>query len=129
MERGQLLLGDAVAKHLPEFADVKLAHFEGETMHLRPPRRAPTVQDLLCHTAGLTYEITGSAPIQRMPLARMPSPMRPSAPASARESSAGVARSGKSVSSGAVPSSMFAGGENAPICSVNGAKPESLTQA
>jgi CubicO group peptidase (beta-lactamase class C family) len=66
MERGQLLLGDAVAKHLPEFADVKLAHFEGETMHLRPPRRAPTVQDLLCHTAGLTYEITGSAPIQRM---------------------------------------------------------------
>ncbi len=66
MERGQLLLGDAVAKHLPEFADVKLAHFEGETMHLRAPRRAPTVQDLLCHTAGLTYEITGSAPIQRM---------------------------------------------------------------
>ena len=35
-------------------------------MHLRPPRRAPTVQDLLCHTSGLTYEITGSTPIQRM---------------------------------------------------------------
>jgi len=66
MERGQLLLSDPVAKHLPEFANVPLAHFEGETMHLRPPRRAPTVQDLLCHTAGLTYEITGSAPIQRM---------------------------------------------------------------
>ena len=66
MERGQLLLSDPVAKHLPEFANVPLAHFEGETMHLRPPRRAPTVHDLLCHTAGLTYEITGSAPIQRM---------------------------------------------------------------
>jgi len=66
MERGQLLLGDAVAKHLPEFADIKLAHFEGETMHLRAPRRAPTVQDLLCHTSGLTYEITGSSPVQRM---------------------------------------------------------------
>lgn len=66
MERGQLLLSDPVAKHLPEFAGVPLAHFEGETMHLRPPRRAPTVQDLLCHTAGLTYEVTGSAPIQRM---------------------------------------------------------------
>ncbi len=66
LERGQLLLSDAVAKHLPEFADVKVAHFEGETMYLRPPRRAPTVQDLLCHTAGLTYEITGSAPVQRM---------------------------------------------------------------
>lgn len=66
MERGQLLLSDPVAKHLPEFANVPLAHFEGETMHLGAPRRAPTVQDLLCHTAGLTYEITGSAPIQRM---------------------------------------------------------------
>ena len=66
LERGQLLLSDAVAKHLPEFADVKLAHFEGETMHLRAPRRAPTVQDLLCHTSGLTYEITGSAPVQVM---------------------------------------------------------------
>ncbi|MDH4480881.1 MAG: serine hydrolase [Rhodoferax sp.] len=66
MERGQLLLSDAVAKHLPEFAGVKVAHFEGESMLLRAPRRAPTVQDLLCHTAGLTYEITGSAPVQRM---------------------------------------------------------------
>ena len=66
MERGLLLLSDPVAKHLPEFANVPLAHFEGETMHLRPPRRAPTVQDLLCHTSGLTYEITGSTPIQRM---------------------------------------------------------------
>jgi len=35
-------------------------------MHLRAPRRAPTVQDLLSHTSGLTYEILGSAPIQRM---------------------------------------------------------------
>jgi hypothetical protein len=66
MERGLLLLSDPVAKHLPEFANIPVAHFEGETMRLRPPRRAPTVQDLLCHTAGLTYEITGSAPLQRM---------------------------------------------------------------
>jgi CubicO group peptidase (beta-lactamase class C family) len=66
MERGQLLLSDPIAKHLPEFANVPLAYFEGEAMHLRPPRRVPTVQDLLCHTAGLTYEITGRAPIQRM---------------------------------------------------------------
>lgn len=66
MERGMLLLSDPVAKHLPEFVNVPLARFEGETMHLQSPRRAPTVQDLLCHIAGLTYEITGSAPIQRM---------------------------------------------------------------
>jgi hypothetical protein len=81
MERGELLLSDTVAKHLPEFAEVKVAHFDGEdsedsdkggkegkdeSLQLRAPRRAPTVQDLLCHTAGLTYEITGSAPVQRM---------------------------------------------------------------
>ena len=66
LERGELLLSDPVARHLPEFADVKLAHFEGDAMTLRAPRRAPTVQDLLSHTSGLTYEILGSAPIQRM---------------------------------------------------------------
>jgi CubicO group peptidase (beta-lactamase class C family) len=66
LERGELLLSDPVAKHLPEFSDVKLARFEGDAMTLRAPRRAPTVQDLLSHTSGLTYEILGSAPIQRM---------------------------------------------------------------
>ncbi len=66
MERGQLLLSDPVAKHLPEFAGVQVGHLEGDTLHLRAPRRAPTVQDLLSHTSGLTYEILGSAPIQRM---------------------------------------------------------------
>ena len=66
MERGQLLLSDPVAKHLPEFAGVQVGHLEGDTLQLRAPRRAPTVQDLLSHTAGLTYEILGSAPIQRM---------------------------------------------------------------
>jgi CubicO group peptidase (beta-lactamase class C family) len=66
MERGRLLLSDPVAKVLPEFAEVKVANFDGDSMQLRAPRRAPTVQDLLCHTSGLTYEITGNAPVQRM---------------------------------------------------------------
>ena len=66
MERGRLLLDDPVAKHLPEFADVKVAHFEAGQMNLRPPLQAPTVQDLLRHTAGLTYEILGSEPVQVM---------------------------------------------------------------
>jgi hypothetical protein len=30
------------------------------------PRTPPTVQDLLRHTAGLTYEILGTEPIQRL---------------------------------------------------------------
>ena len=32
---------------------------------IRRPRKAPTVQDLLRHTAGLTYEILGTEPIQK----------------------------------------------------------------
>lgn len=65
VERGQLLLSDPVARYLPEFADVKVSgHINGHSV-LHKPRRAPTVQDLLRHTAGLTYEILGTEPIQR----------------------------------------------------------------
>lgn len=64
MERGQLLLSDPVAQHLPEFANVPVAtQVDGETV-LRAPKTQPTVQDLLRHTAGLTYEILGNDPIQ-----------------------------------------------------------------
>ena len=66
VERGQVLLGDPVAKYLPEFVDVQLAsHISGHAA-LDRPRAAPTVQDLLRHTAGLTYEILGTEPIQRL---------------------------------------------------------------
>jgi CubicO group peptidase (beta-lactamase class C family) len=65
MERGLLLLSDTVAQHLPEFEDVKVTtHINGHALPHRP-KMAPTVQDLLRHTSGLTYEILGSEPIQR----------------------------------------------------------------
>ena len=65
VERGLVLLGDPVAKYLPEFAGVQLAcPIQGHAT-LDRPRAAPTVQDLLRHTAGLTYEILGTEPIQR----------------------------------------------------------------
>ena len=64
MERGQLLLSDPVAQHLPEFANVPVAtQVSGQTV-LQPPQAQPTVHDLLRHTAGLTYEILGNDPIQ-----------------------------------------------------------------
>lgn len=65
MERGQLLLSDPVAKYLPEFANIQVsAVIDGQVVQQRP-QSDPTVQDLLRHTAGLTYEILGSEPIQR----------------------------------------------------------------
>ena len=65
MERGQLALGAPVARYLPEFADVQVCD-PGVAGGLRRPRIAPTVQDLLRHTAGLTYEILGDEPVQQM---------------------------------------------------------------
>ena len=65
MERGKLLLSDPVSKHLPEFANVQvMAHVSGHAV-LHHPKAAPTVQDLLRHTSGLTYEILGTEPIQK----------------------------------------------------------------
>ena len=47
-EEGKFLLSDAVGKYLPEF---------GHTVM--------TVQDLLRHTSGLTYEFRGTGPVQK----------------------------------------------------------------
>ena len=65
-ERGQLLLSDPVSKYLPAFAQVQVAHFEGPHMRLQAVRQAPTIHDLLRHTAGLTYAFLDVGPMQRM---------------------------------------------------------------
>ena len=64
LERGQLLLSDPVGQHLGEFADVRVAEDESGRQ-TRPPALPPTVQDLMRHTSGLTYEILGDDPIQQ----------------------------------------------------------------
>ena len=56
-EEGRFLLSDPVARFIPEFADVRLASGAA-------PARPITVQDLLRHTSGLTYEFRGSGPVQ-----------------------------------------------------------------
>jgi len=65
MEQGKLLLSDPVAKYLPEFSAQKVACLVDGTAQLQAVRQASTIQDLLRHTAGLTYEFMGSAPVQR----------------------------------------------------------------
>jgi CubicO group peptidase (beta-lactamase class C family) len=65
MEQGKLLLSDPVAKHLPEFANQKVAVERDGGVTLEDVDRPATVQDLLRHTAGLTYEFLGSAAVQR----------------------------------------------------------------
>jgi CubicO group peptidase (beta-lactamase class C family) len=66
MEDGALQMNDAVSKHLPQFANPKVAVVEGDSMRQVPAKREPTVHDLLRHTAGLTYGFIGSNPVQKM---------------------------------------------------------------
>ncbi len=66
VEEGRFLISDAVAKHLPEFADVQVGvetRGADGTPHLQlePCRMPMTIQDLLRHTAGLTYGIFGES--------------------------------------------------------------------
>ena len=61
VERGQLLLSDPVSRWLPEYATQQVATDHG----LEPVRNPATVQDLLRHTAGLTYEFLGTSSVQQ----------------------------------------------------------------
>ena len=73
VEQGKLLLSDPVHKHLPEFAAQQVMTTASASMtnvqaasQLAPVQRAATVQDLLRHTAGLTYEFLGNNPVQKL---------------------------------------------------------------
>ena len=59
-ERGAVLLRDPVAKYLPEFANATVG------IGGAAPKRAMTVQDLLRHTAGLTYEFHEPSPVRQL---------------------------------------------------------------
>ena len=65
MEQGKLLLSDPVEKFLPEYAGQKVAVEREGRVELEGVIRPATVQDLLRHTAGLTYEFLGVAEVQR----------------------------------------------------------------
>ena len=65
MEQGKLLLSDPVAKYLPEYSIQKVARQVDGAAQLEEVRQLATVQDLLRHTAGFTYEFMGSNPVQR----------------------------------------------------------------
>ena len=65
-EEGCLLLSDPLDKFLPDFAEVRVAVERDGTMDLVPVNRPITIQDLLRHTSGLTYEFLGSAAVQKM---------------------------------------------------------------
>jgi CubicO group peptidase (beta-lactamase class C family) len=66
VEDGQLLLSDPVAKFIPEFANQQVGVETGGELKLVPVERPMTVQDLLRHTSGITYDHTGNGPVHQL---------------------------------------------------------------
>lgn len=67
VDDGKISLGDALAKYIPAFADVKvgLAQPDGK-LAVEPLRRPITIEDLLRHTSGITYGFYGDSPIRKL---------------------------------------------------------------
>lgn len=66
VEEGRLLLSDPLARYLPEFAEMKVATGRPDgRLDLVPAARPITLQDLLRHTSGITYEHMATGALQR----------------------------------------------------------------
>ena len=59
-EEGRFRLIDPIAAYIPAFAGVQVRDADGT---LRPPKRPPTVLDVLTHTSGLSYHFYGDTPV------------------------------------------------------------------
>lgn len=68
-EEGRFLLDDPIGKYLPELGDMKVAQQGEGSLEPVPAARKITIQDLLRHTSGLTYEFRGNGPVHKMYMA------------------------------------------------------------
>ena len=66
LEEGHFLLDDPIAKFIPEFAEQKVGVENNGKLDLVPLKRPITIQDLLRHTSGITYEHTGNSLVQQL---------------------------------------------------------------
>ena len=64
-EEGRVLLSDPISKYIPAFAKTEVGVVEGSTLTRVPANRQITVQDLLRHTSGLTYEFRGTSLVHK----------------------------------------------------------------
>jgi CubicO group peptidase (beta-lactamase class C family) len=62
-EEGRLLLSDPIGKYIPAFNETQVGVIEDGALTTVPAARSITVQDLLRHTSGLTYEFRGNTPV------------------------------------------------------------------
>ena len=66
LEEGHFLLDEPIAKFIPEFANQKVGAENDGRLDLMPLKRPITIQDLLRHTSGITYEHTGNSLVQQL---------------------------------------------------------------
>ena len=64
-EEGRLMLGDSIGKYIPAFNETMVGVISGGSYGLTDARSPITIQDLLRHTSGLTYEFRGDSPIHQ----------------------------------------------------------------
>jgi len=71
-EEGKWHHTDPISKFIPEFAEVKV--FKGLDANgailTEPPVHPPTIEELLTHTAGLTYGLFGTTPVDKAYMSR-----------------------------------------------------------
>jgi CubicO group peptidase (beta-lactamase class C family) len=66
-DEGRLTLDEPVAKYLPGFEKVKVfAGQNGDGISVVDLKRPITIQDLMCHTAGLAYGLSRATPVDVM---------------------------------------------------------------
>ena len=67
-EEGKWLPTDPIARHIPEFANLKV--FTGIDANGQPiivaPNHPPTIGELMSHNAGFTYGLFGNSPVDKM---------------------------------------------------------------
>jgi CubicO group peptidase (beta-lactamase class C family) len=68
LEEGKWRLDDPVAKHIPEFANLKVAIIDRETGGVTqvPPDHPMTMRELMTHSSGLTYGLFGATAVDGM---------------------------------------------------------------
>lgn len=73
-EEGKWRPSDPIAKHIPEFANLKVyagAGADGKPI-LVEPNHPPTMAELMSHSAGFTYGLFGNTPVDQMYRANNP---------------------------------------------------------
>ncbi len=67
-EEGKWKPSDPIARHIPEFKDLKVFAGMGADGNpiLEAPKHAPTMAELMSHSAGFTYGFFGATPVDKM---------------------------------------------------------------